>query len=352
MLVRPRQELVHPAVGTVVLAQLGGRDRHLRRHGQDGAGPACGIAVEGLRKVDMPAGRDLAGRVTRPVVQPLRNVAAPAVGAQRHHVGRPGGAHRIEQGLHAGRLPGAGAIAGGAAVEPAIPADVMRLVEEVEDHAVVVLEEARHRAPERGRVVEVGHLAALPGPAVGGEGTLGVPMEVDDRVHAGRVQAADVAGDRVAVVGAAVGGRGAVDAQPAVLVERHAHGVDVPGGHRRHRGGVAGPIEEPVVGHALVLGAGAVHAQQPNRASGAVDEVIAGDPHRQAGRLCRDRSLARDRGRGAQEDGCQQDPRLQRPRHSAHALTGILHAGHSLRGFPAPKASEGENRSGNRDHNE
>src|SRR5439155_15890357 len=173
--------------------------------------------------------------------------AAPAVGAQRHHVGRPGGAHRSEQGLHAGRLPGAGAIVGGATVEPAIPADVMRLVEEVEDHAVVVLEEARHRAPERGRVVEVGHLPALAGPAIGGEGTLGVPVEVDDRVHAGRVQAADVAGDRVAVVGAAVGGGGAVDAQPAVLVERYAHGGDVPGRHRRHRGGVAGPIEEPVV---------------------------------------------------------------------------------------------------------
>src|SRR5207253_10807021 len=109
----------------------------------------------------------------------------------------------------------------------------------------------------------------------GGEGTLGVPVEVDDRIHARRVQAADVAGDRVAVVGAAVGGRGAVDAEPAVLVERHAHGVDVPGGHRRHRGGLAGPTHEPAVGHALVFGAGAVHAQQPDRASGAVDAVIA-----------------------------------------------------------------------------
>ena len=331
-LIRPGQELIDPAGGAIVLAQLGGHDRHLGGlHRGDGGVPARRIAPPGLGIVDVPAGRGLAQRILRPVVDPLRDVAAPAVGADGDDIPRAGGTDRVQQGLHARRLPGSGAIAHGAAMQPAIPADVVRLVEEIEDDAGVVSEEGRDRAPVRRRMVEVCHVAPLTGLAVGRQRSLGVPVQVDDGIHAGRVQPADIAGDRIPVIGAAIGRGGAVDAEPAIFVQRHPHRVDVPARHRRDRGRIARPIEEAVVGHALILGAGPVHAQQPDGPTAAVDEMIAGDPHRQASRLAVDGSVADEAGETERDAGRQQERGPGWPESDPHRLTGMLHRHHPSR---------------------
>src|SRR5437764_13404318 len=103
----------------------------------------------------MPARCDLADRIVRTIIDPLWDVASPAVGAQRDDVARTRSAYGIQQRLHAGGLPATRAIGDAASVQPAIPADVMRLVEQIEDHAEVVLEEACHRGPVGGAVIQI-----------------------------------------------------------------------------------------------------------------------------------------------------------------------------------------------------
>src|SRR5207253_1277996 len=103
-------------------------------------------------------------------------------------------------------LPASGRVAGGAAVLPAIPADVVRLVEEIEDHGGIAPKDRCYRAPESRRVVEIGHLAALARPAVGGERPLRAPVQVDDGVEIRLVEPANVGADRLAIIRTAGGG--------------------------------------------------------------------------------------------------------------------------------------------------
>src|SRR5207237_547301 len=85
-------------------------------------------------------------------------------------------------------------------------------------------------------------------------GCAGAPDRGDELLYVGR-DCGLVLGRRVAAVGEAV------DAEPAVLVERHPHRVHpVPGGDGGHGGVVGGPVEGAEALDAGVLGAGAVDA--------------------------------------------------------------------------------------------
>ena len=98
-------------------------------------------------------------------------------------------------------------------------------------------------------------------------------MQVDDRIHAGLVQKVDVSGNRVPIIGPAVRGRRPVDPEPAVLVHRNSYCVHVPAGDRRDRGGVTRPVEEAIVGHALVLHPRCVHEPDGHQAPGEEEDA-------------------------------------------------------------------------------
>ena len=214
-------------------------------------------------------------RVGRQVGEPAAVVPRPLGAGDHHRLRGAGRAHRFHQFGHPRRAVGADALVVDlAAVLPAPPPDRVRLVVEVEDDAVVVGVFGRQRAPEFRRVFGVGHRDdpdRLPG-AGGGV------VEVEDHVEAGVLQAGDVTADRRPVVRPAVARLDPVDPEPTGLVQRHRHRVDVPRLHHPDRGRAAGTVEEPVALLAHVLGAGAIHPEQPHRVPGAVDEVVAADP--------------------------------------------------------------------------
>src|SRR5206468_6966800 len=128
----------------------------------------------------------------------------------------------IDERLEACDLPASGCVAGEAAVLPTIPTDVVRLVEEIEDHCGIAPKNRGHGAPEGRCVISIGHLAALARPTVGGECPLRAPVQVDNGEEASVVQPANVGDDGLPIVCAAVSGGRAVDPEPAILIQRNA----------------------------------------------------------------------------------------------------------------------------------
>src|SRR5438309_1389164 len=126
--------------GVVRLApELRNYERHNRGYRGDlSVKLAGGVVVEPVEVVDMPRGHQIVERVARLVGQPLRNVVGPVDAVQHDDIGRAGGADAVDDHLHTGYLerdPGARA-----AVAPAGPGDVVRLVVGLEEHRVVALE--------------------------------------------------------------------------------------------------------------------------------------------------------------------------------------------------------------------
>src|ERR1700760_278885 len=89
-------------------------------------------------------------------------------------------------------------------------------------------------------------------------------------------QAVDVATDRRLVVGSGIGGIHPIDGEPAVLVERHTHGVHPPRGDRGDRSIVGWTVEDSPALSARILAAGAVDARDTQRCTRAVDELAPG----------------------------------------------------------------------------
>ncbi|OLD72753.1 MAG: hypothetical protein AUF61_02775 [Chloroflexi bacterium 13_1_20CM_66_33] len=123
-------------------------------------------------------------------------------------------------------------------------------------------------------------------------------MQVDNGVEAGVVQAANIGDDRLPVARAAVSGGRAIDPEPAILVQRKANRIDMPGGHRGDRRRIIGPIEGAAAIHAHVFGARPVDAKQPDRMAAAVNEVVAGHPDGQRHGSGADDRKSRDQGQG------------------------------------------------------
>jgi hypothetical protein len=216
--------------------------------------------------------------------------------AEQDRLGRPRGADRADDFLHAdrfvclGRVDGFLVIRVGNRAAPVLPARPAhreggvaiggrgeRLVEGVEQHGRVFLEGAGHRRPERRRVI-VGQRPLAVGRDRPGRG----PVQIEDRVDPVRVQVPHVGLDRLPVArdGEFAGGV-AIDAQPAVLVQRNPHRVGVP---RRDRGGIGG-VERPgrvcVPVEAGVLGAHPVDPHELHGLAGSVHEVVAVDRDRE-----------------------------------------------------------------------
>src|SRR5438309_11647062 len=100
-------------------------------------------------------------------MRPAAQVTGPAISRDQDRIAGAGGASNIQQRLEARDLPGAQRIRRHAAVLPAVPTDVVRLVVEVEDDRRISTERPGNRALEGGRVIAIGHRPALTGAAVG-----------------------------------------------------------------------------------------------------------------------------------------------------------------------------------------
>ncbi len=272
MPVGPVQVPVDEARRTVVGTELAGENRNHLRYLADGAVPAC-LVVALAEVVDVGAGAELACWVGRSVGQPVRQVASPTQPSGEYGLACAGGSNRVEQSLHSRRPP---ALGGGAAVSPALPADIVRFVVKVEDHARVADEAGGHRGPESGSVIGVCHHLL----AGGLLGTGSVPVQVQHDGQAGGMQPLDEAGDGVLVRLATVLRGNAVDAEPAALVQGQPDGVDAPRGHRCDRGVVGRPVEQPPSLRAGELTTGAVDSTQAQRPARRVDQGAADDAHR------------------------------------------------------------------------
>src|SRR5438093_1274831 len=168
-----------------------------------------------------------------------------------------------------------------------------RLVEQVEDHAIVALVRRGDLPPELRRVVAVRHRGLAERLA-----RIGGPVQVQDHDEPGAVRQRDVVGDSTAVVGPRVGGGDAVDAEPAGLVQGQAHHIRLPGCDRLHGRRVGRSIEDAPALRAGVFRPGAVHPAQPHRSSGGVHQSGTLHVHRggtggRGGRGGRRRSAAR-----------------------------------------------------------
>ena len=322
MSVEPVEQSVPPGRVAGALARF--RDRHgYLRDGRRRVDVPAADAAAGVEVVDVPGGHEVVQGIGGLVRHPAREVVGVADPAQGDDVGRAGGAHRVQQGLHPGNLEGHARA--GAAVTPAGPRGdavglVVRpgLVEELEDHRVVALERARDARPEGRRVILIGH-----GHLVRRErGPRGAPVQVQERVQPVLVEQVHIARDRAAVARARVRRRDAVDPQPALLVERHSHHVGVPALDRSHRGLIHRTITEAPTLHARVLHTGAVHATQDHRLAESVHQAVAlnvdrSQRARRDRRGCRRRRDARRRRRRDAWRGCRRDARGHRKRRRA-----------------------------------
>ncbi len=72
----------------------------------------------------------------------------------------------------------------------------------------------------------------------------GVEVQIDDDRDVVARQQVDVRRNGVLVLDAAVGAQHAIDAQPAVLVEDDAHGLNIPGLHRGDFGLIGRTFED------------------------------------------------------------------------------------------------------------
>ena len=152
----------------------------------------------------MPRSYEVVERIGRSVGEPLRNDVREADAAERNHVRRAGGADRAHQRLHSRGLEGHSWA--GAAITPTRPGRRrivpfgVRLVEDVEDHRVVVFEGGGDGRPERRPMVHVRHRLEPDGLHRPRRG----PMEVEDHVEALRFEQVDIAHDGRLVRRAAV----------------------------------------------------------------------------------------------------------------------------------------------------
>jgi hypothetical protein len=232
--VRPVQQRADRAARAVLRSDLARHHRNLRGHARYLGDPAgAGVTRCPVGLVDVDGGDQLVQRVTGLVLQPAVEIAGVLRPGDHERLGRPRCPDHVDELLHPGR-PEAHAGAGAAAEHAGpggrgVPVRVgVRLVEEVEDDMVIVFEVHGQALPEGGGVVLIGHghLAIWNGAAGRGE------MQVQDRGHPERLQPGHIRGDGRPVISTGVRGLDAVDAQPAILVERYADGVDPPGRHR------------------------------------------------------------------------------------------------------------------------
>ena len=205
--------------------------------------------------------------VARLVGEPLRERVAVRDAAERDDVRRPGGTYAVHEGLHPGGLERHARA--GSPVAPAGPrghgvrlAIRPRLAVELEDDRVVALEAVRDLRPEGGRVIEVGHRLLVR--------RLGrprrAPLQVEDRVEPVLVEQVHVVLDRLLVARAGIAWVGAVDREPAVLIEGQAHRVDPPGLDCQHRREIDRALEDAPALDTGGLGPGAVHSVKHQRA--------------------------------------------------------------------------------------
>ncbi len=301
MAVGPAHIGVDVDVAAVPLPELAGDD------GVPGGDPAeVGAAgrVTGGEVVGVIGGDLGVGRVGRQVRQPTVEVAGPVDAGDEHGLFGAGRAHRRHQFAHP-RCPVAADVRvfDLAAVLPAGPADVVGLGVEVEEDRAIALVGGGDAAPEVGAVVGVGHRRDPLSLLVAGRRVL----EVEDHVKPRRLEPVDIAANCPLVGGAAELGIDAVDPQPAGLVQRHPHGVDLPALHHRDRGRVHRPVEQSPTLLAGILGPGAVHPEQPHRLSPAVDQVVGADadPGRGEGAVGDRGHQNAERGEGREQHGGQ-----------------------------------------------
>ena len=108
-------------------------------------------------------------------------------------------------------------------------------------------------------MVRIGHRLL----AVGAQGCRCRPVEIEDSVHPGVGDRLRPAGD-ILLIGAAAD-RHAVDAKPAILVERHPYGVDVPRRDRLNLDRIRRAIGEGWSAAAGVFRPGTVDSVQDHR---------------------------------------------------------------------------------------
>ena len=137
---------------------------------------------------------------------------------------------------------------------------------------MVASERVGDRTPEVAGVVGIGHRQNCG--ALSGARSDHLQAQLD--IEAVLAQQRHVAGDGAAVIGPAVGGCDAVDAEPAVFVQWNADRVRRPGRDGGHRGVVASSVKEAPALPAGILGAAAVDAVQHHRPA-VVDQMVARD---------------------------------------------------------------------------
>ena len=233
----------------------------------------AGVRRTRVLAVDVGLGDELVERVLRLVREPVREVVRPADARDRDRALEAGLPHHGHGLLHAGRLVRDVVVErdGAAALEEAILLDD-RLAPRRKHHVLVVLEGLREARPEGRRVIRVrsGRLvrrlrrAGRP------------PHQRELRVHVVAVEQVHVLDDRAPVARAAVLRLHAVDAEPALLVQRDPDGVDVPLRDRPDGCRAVRPVEDAPALDARVLGAGAVDSAEVDEAPLRVEELVAG----------------------------------------------------------------------------
>src|SRR5207344_3421113 len=86
------------------------------------------------------------------------------------------------------------------------------------------------------------------------------------------VQQLDVSLNRGPVIPSLIGGGHVGFAIPAGLVQRYPYCIDVPALHRRYGRLVTRTVEDSLVVHALILGAGTIHAVQYDGSAVRIDQ--------------------------------------------------------------------------------
>ena len=269
MAIGPAHVGVDVAMPAVHLSQLAGDEGHVA---SDAGEHGAAARVAGREVVGVVRGDERMGWIERAMRQPAPQVGGPVQAAEHDRLASAGRAHRRQQFRQPAHRVGAEvAVGDGAGADPACPGHVVGLVVEVEEDAAVAAVFGGEAGPECRRVICVGQWDRPRRLVFARSG----PVEVEDHVETRSLEAIDVFADRGTVGEAAEARRDPVDPKPAALVQRHPDGVDVPALHRPDRGPVHRPVEDRIAFDALVLGAGAVDAEQAHRRAGAVDEVVA-----------------------------------------------------------------------------
>ena len=124
-------------------------------------------------------------------------------------------------------------------------------------------------------MVAVGHVVDLTADCRGGA------LWNEEHIKAVAAQQADIVGYLRAVAGGIAVEREPADPEPAVLVERDPHGIDLPGEHRADRGLVDRPVRDPgVVIRAATLEHRSVDAAQLDVLPRPIHEAVVLHPQR------------------------------------------------------------------------